>query len=58
LVAFNDPNVTKEEATMTLEWSTGKYNSSLVGQYRKINGHPYLTVEKDFFNGNITTTSL
>jgi hypothetical protein len=24
LIAFNDPNITKEEATMTLEWSTGK----------------------------------
>jgi len=43
-VAFNDPNITKEQASMTLEWSTGKKNSSLLGQYRKINGLQYLTI--------------
>lgn len=43
---------------MTLEWSTGKENSSLVGQYRKINGLRYLTIEKDFFNGNQTQSQL
>jgi hypothetical protein len=43
---------------MKLEWSTGKVNNSLVGQYRKINDLQYLTIPKDSFNGNETRTDL
>lgn len=52
LIAFNDLNITQEEAVLDLEWHTGKDNSTMTAQYYKINGYPYLTTNYTRFNGN------
>lgn len=53
-VAFNDLNVSQEDVTLELEWYTGKNDSKMASQYRKINGLPYLTTNYSRFNGNET----
>ena len=51
-IAFNDLNVSEQDATLELEWYTGKDNISLLAQYSKINGLTYLTNNVTKFNGN------
>jgi hypothetical protein len=53
-IAFNDVNVSREDAVTTIEWYTGKDNVANVGQYYKINGLTYMATNYTVFNGNDT----
>ena len=53
-VAFNDPNITKEQANLRLVFQTGKDDYKKLGQYYTINGYRYLTNEYAHFDGNKT----
>ena len=53
-IAFNDYNISKDEAVLELEWHTGKDNYSLLGSYSLINGKDYLNINNSKFNGNET----